>query len=42
MVIPLYHSFSRVFTNTKPLLMYVMRNYKASKDRGLLNFDSEL
>lgn len=27
-VVPLFYSFSRVFTNTKPLLAYVMRNYK--------------
>ena len=27
-VIPMYHAFSRVFTNTKPMLTYIMRNYK--------------
>jgi hypothetical protein len=27
-VIPLYHSYCRVFGGCKPLLTYVMRNYK--------------
>ena len=27
-VIPLYQTFSRVFPGSKPLLTYVMRNYK--------------
>ncbi len=27
-VIPLYQNFSRVFPGSKPLLTYVMRNYK--------------
>jgi hypothetical protein len=27
-VIPLYHSYSRVFGGCRPLLTYVMRNYK--------------
>ncbi|KAL6764769.1 3'5'-cyclic nucleotide phosphodiesterase [Haematococcus lacustris] len=32
-VIPLYHSLSRVFTGTKPLLTFVMRNYKVWNER---------
>lgn len=27
-VIPLFHTFSKVFGNCKPLLTYVMRNYR--------------
>jgi hypothetical protein len=27
-VIPLFHSYSRVFSGCRPLLTYVMRNYK--------------
>ncbi|KAL6763789.1 3'5'-cyclic nucleotide phosphodiesterase [Haematococcus lacustris] len=35
-VIPLYHSFSRVFTGTKPLLTFVMRNYKVWNEQQRL------
>lgn len=27
-IIPLFHTFSKVFGNCKPLLTYVMRNYR--------------
>lgn len=27
-IIPLFHTFGKVFHNCRPLLMYVMRNYR--------------